>query len=78
MFHGNCFDDELIPTGSVNLVLCDPPSRVRLAKNTMSRRLVLRALILALLSLCTARASSMQISLGRSHTCAVLEDGAVM
>ena len=29
MFHGNCFDimadDELIPTGSVNLVLCDPP-----------------------------------------------------
>ena len=29
MFHGDCFDimsdDERIPAGSVNLILCDPP-----------------------------------------------------
>ena len=78
MFHGNCFDimadDELIPMGSVNLVLCDP-LRVRLAKNTMSRRVLLRVLLVALMSLNVEGAS---IDAGSMHSCALLTYGKVV
>ncbi len=79
MFHGNCFDimadDELIPTGSVNLVLCDPPFGFRLAKFTLPRRTLLGALLVSLLALSAEGAS---IALGHSHSCALLTDGKVM
>ena len=87
MFHGNCFDimsdDERIPTGSVNLFVCDPPLMVKRANTTMDRRGLLRVLLVALLSSLVTlgdviglrgvdASAILAISLGRVQTCVIL------
>ena len=76
MFHGNCFDimadDEFITAGSVNLVLCDPPFKVRRAKNTVTRLRVLTIVLVALLSLLLT--AYVQAHHSRTSTSGVLSD----
>jgi len=69
MFHGNCFDimsdEERIPTRAVNLILNDPPLRVRLADTTTSRQ-VLLVFLLALSALAENQATWIERSPGGS------------